>query len=198
MAKARPPKKAAAKKPAATKPGATKPSTRSEKRHARDSRRTRLCVVGAMVLSAVILAAWFPASALYHQRANLASASAQLAQLHSQDVSLTQERHNLNDAAEVGRIARQQYQLVSPGQRAYAVLPPSGTAPANAPYAGDPGNSAPVAPSAASELPPGTVTTTTQPATTAHATTPAHAAASPAAPAQSTWARMVHALEFWR
>jgi cell division protein FtsB len=189
MAKARP----------AKKPSTKKPSTRTEKRHARDSRRTRLCLVGAVVLSAVILAAWFPASALYHQRANLASANAQLAQLHSQDVSLTQERHNLNDAAEVGRIARQQYQLVSPGQRAYAVLPPSGTAPANAPYAGDPGNSAPVAPSGASELPPGTVTTTTQPATTVHGTTSAHAAASPtSAPAQGTWARMVHALEFWR
>jgi cell division protein FtsB len=195
MAKAR-----STKKPAAKKPSTSKPSTRTEKRHARDSRRTRLCLVGGTVLSAVILAAWFPASALYHQRANLASASAQLAQLHSQDASLTQERHNLNDAAEVGRIARQQYQLVSPGQRAYAVLPPSGTAPANAPYAGDPGNSAPVAPSGASELPPGTVTTTTQPATTVHGTASGHATASPTStstPAQGTWARMVHALEFW-
>jgi hypothetical protein len=150
----------------------------------------------------VILAAWFPASALYHQRASLASANAQLAQLHSEDALLTQERHNLNDAAEVGRIARQQYQLVSPGQRAYAVLPPAGTAPANAPYAGDPGNSAPVAPSAASELPPGTVTTTTEPATTVPTKTSGHAAASSASsggtPAEGTWSRMVNALEFWR
>jgi cell division protein FtsB len=187
---------------ARTKSSTKKQPTRTEKRHARDSRRTRLCLVGGFVLSAVILAAWFPASALYHQRASLASANAQLAQLHSEDALLTQERHNLNDAAEVGRIARQQYQLVSPGQRAYAVLPPAGTAPANAPYAGDPGNSAPVAPSAASELPPGTVTTTTEPATTVPTKTSGHAAATSASsggtPAEGTWSRMVNALEFWR
>jgi cell division protein FtsB len=187
MAKARPTQKT------------QKQSTRTEKRHARDSRRTRMLLVGATVLSAVILAAWFPASALYHQRANLTSANAQLAQLHAEDASLSQERHNLNDAAEVGRIARQQYQLVSPGQRAYAVLPPSGTAPANAPYAGDPGNSLPVAPSAASELPPGTVTTTTQPAPAVHTKTSGHATASSGeTPARSTWARMLQTLEFWR
>jgi cell division protein FtsB len=194
MVKARPTQKRSTRKESTRKQ-----STRTEKRHARDSRRTRLLLVGATVLSAVVLAAWFPASALYHQRANLASANAQLAQLHAEDASLSQERHNLNDAAEVGRIARQQYQLVSPGQRAYAVLPPSGTAPANAPYAGDPGNSQPVAPSAASELPPGTVTTTTQPATTVRDKTAGHATASPGGtPAQSTWARMVQTLEFWR
>jgi hypothetical protein len=156
-------------------------------------------VVGAVVVSAVILAAWFPASALYRQRSNLAGASAQLAQLRSEDAALKVERHNLSDAAEIGRIARQQYQLVSPGQRAFAVLPPSGLAPANAPYAGDPGNSAPVAPSAASELPPGTVTTTTQPVP---ATTPTSSGSDPTVSgspaAAGTLARMLRALEFWR
>jgi len=175
---------------------AKKQPTRAEKRASRESRHTQLVLVGATVLSAVILAAWFPASALYHQRASLAGANGQLVQLRSEDAALNQERLNLSDAAEIGRIARQQYQLVSPGQKAYEVLPPSGVAPANAPYAGDPGNSAPVAPTAASELPPGTVTTT-QP-TTGTPSSPRDTVSSGAAPAEGLLARMVHALEFWR
>jgi len=176
---------------------AKKQPTRTEKRASRESRRTRLVLVGATVLSAVILAAWFPASALYHQRASLAGANGQLLQLRSEDAALNQERQNLSDAAEIGRIARQQYQLVSPGQKAYAVLPPSGVAPANAPYAGDPGNNAPVAPTAASELPPGTVTMTTQP-TAGPPSPPRASVSSGAAPAEGTLARMLNALEFWR
>ena len=69
----------------------------------------------------------------YHQRASLAGTNGQLLQLRSEDAALNQERQNLSDAAEVGRIAREQYQLVSPGQKAYEVLPPSGIAPANRP-----------------------------------------------------------------
>ena len=176
---------------------AKKQPTRTEKRASRESRRTRLVLIGATVLSAVILAAWFPASALYHQRASLAGTNGQLLQLRSEDAALNQERQNLSDAAEIGRIARQQYQLVSPGQKAYAVLPPSGVAPANAPYAGDPGNNAPVAPTAASELPPGTVTTTTQP-TAVPPSQPRASVSSGAAPADGTLARMLNALEFWR
>jgi hypothetical protein len=161
--------------------------------------------IGAVVLSAAILAAWFPASALFHQRASLAQANSQLSQLHREDAALNQEGKNLSDSAEVGRIAREQYQLVSPGQQAYEVLPPTGTAKANAPYAGDPGNSAPVAPSAASELPPGTDTTVTQPATGGQkAVTPADTAntANTASAGVSGGSglvdRMVQALEFWR
>ncbi len=48
--------------------------------------------------------------------------------LHSQDAALAQEKKNLSDAGEIGRIAREQYQLVSPGQQAYEVLPPTGSA----------------------------------------------------------------------
>jgi len=174
-----------------------KPPTRRERRDHLEARRSRFVLIGAIVLCAVVLAAWFPASALYHQRANLAQANAQLSQLHSQDAALRQESENLNNTAEVGRIARQQYQLVSPGQVAYEVLPPAVAAPAGAPYAGDPGNAAPVAPSASSELPAGSVTTTTAvaPAPSAHGT-----ATTDAKQHQSTTTleRMVQALEFWR
>jgi cell division protein FtsB len=165
----------------------------------RDARRTRLLLIGAAVLSAVILAAWFPASALYHQGTSLAQANAQLSKLHREDAALSQERKNLSDSAEVGRIAREQYQLVSPGQQSFEVLPPTDRAQANAPYGGDPGNSAPVAPSAASELPPGN-DATTSPTTAGARKAGSHSGAVRAggSGAQDLIQRMVDSLEFWR
>jgi cell division protein FtsB len=157
--------------------------------------RSRLILLGAVVLSAGILAAWFPASSLFHQRASLASATTELRTLHAQDSALAQEKKNLNSSAEISRIARSEYQLVSPGQQAYEVLPPAGQSTAGIPYAGDPGGLAPVAPSATSELPPGDVTTTTVPPTGSTTTIPAtHGSAQPEGLVQ----RMLHTLEFWR
>ena len=103
-------------------------------------------LLGAVVVSAVVLFAWFPAGSLLSQRSSLSAAEAQLATLHRQDAALAQEKKNLSDSAEIGRIGREQYQLVSPGQQAYEVLPPSGAAAAGTPYAGDPGSHGPVAP----------------------------------------------------
>ena len=143
------------------------------------------------MLSAAIVAAWFPATALIDQRASLAGAQAQLATLHQQDAALGQEAHSLADAGEIGRITRQEYQLVSPGQQAYEVLPPAGAASAGTPYAGDPGAATPSAPSAAAELPPGSSTTSST--TTTTTTAPPHTA-----PQQGLLSRMEHALEFWR
>jgi len=153
--------------------------------------------LGAVALSAVVLFAWFPAGSLLSQRSNLAGTQAQLAALQKQDAALAQEKKNLSDAGEIGRIARAQYQLVSPGQQAYEVLPPSGAAAPGTPYAGDPGSHGPVAPSASPELPPGGVTTTTTPA--ASTSTP-HGTAPTGAPTGGTGfvSRMLHSLEFWR
>jgi cell division protein FtsB len=155
--------------------------------------RSRLLFVGALLFSAVVLLAWFPATSLLHQHSDLASASGQLSALHKQDAALAQEKKNLSDAGEIGRIAREQYQLVDPGQRAYEVLPPSGAAAAGTPYAGDPGSTGPATPSATPELPPGGVTTTTTPTGhTGHATTTAPSSSS------GLLGRMLHSLEFWR
>jgi cell division protein FtsB len=159
-------------------------------------------LIGGAVLAAVILVAWFPASSLLHQRSNLASASTELSQLHQQDAALAQERKNLSDSSEIARIAREQYQLVNPGQQAFEVLPPSDASETGTPYAGDPGATGPVAPSAAAELPPASVTTTT---TTAPATGTTHPGSSHSDSSAHTSAdttgflgRMLHTLEFWR
>ena len=157
------------------------------------TRRSRFLFAGALAFSAVVLLAWFPASSLLHQRSDLAGTSGQLAALHKQDAALAQEKKNLSDAGEIGRIAREQYQLVDPGQQAYEVLPPSGAAAAGTTYAGDPGSTGPATPSAAPELPPGGVTTTTTPSGhVRHATTTAPTTSS------GLLGRMLHSLEFWR
>ena len=179
-----------------------KPSAAATTEKAKKLRRARLGLVGAIVASAIVLFAWFPAGSLLSQRSNLHGTEAELNALHAQDAALAQEKKNLSDTGEIGRIAREQYQLVSPGQQAYEVLPPSGATAAGTPYAGDPGSNGPVTPSATPELPPGGVTTTT---TTEPGAAPAaaHAGAATHAGAASTSSggfvsRMVHSLEFWR
>jgi cell division protein FtsB len=161
--------------------------------------RARLALVGALVVSAIVLFAWFPASSLLSQRSNLAGAEAQLGALHKQDAALAQERKNLSDAGEIGRIAREQYQLVSPGQQAYQVLPPAGATAAGTPYAGDPGADGPGTPSATPELPPGGVTTTTTTTPGATPASPHSGRVSSAAPSSGNLlSRMAQTLEFWR
>ena len=188
---------------ASRRPRTSKASGSGAKAKAKGSLgRARLAFVGAIVATAIVLFAWFPAGSLLSQRSNLHGTEAELNALHAQDAALAQENKNLSDSGEIGRIAREQYQLVSPGQQAYEVLPPSGATAAGTPYAGDPGSVGPVTPSATPELPPGGVTTTT---TTEPGASPAAAHAAAAAHPHPTStssggfvSRMVHALEFWR
>jgi cell division protein FtsB len=146
-------------------------------------------LVGAVVLALLVTAAWFPASALYRQHQQLATTDSQLQQLRQQDQALQQERKRLGSSSEVTRIARQQYQLVEPGQQAYEVLPPPNGSGAGTSYAGDPGLQDPVRPSGASELPPGS----------AHSSSSSSRSASHGnASSSSVVGRIVQTLEFWR
>ena len=163
--------------------------------------RARLAFLGAIVAAAVVLFAWFPAGSLLSQRTDLHGTQAELNALHAQDSALAQERKNLSDPGEIGRIARQQYQLVSPGQQSYEVLPPSGQTTGSTPYAGDPGSDGPVTPSATSELPPGGVPDDDH-GSGCDACCDAQARRREPGPASTSSggfvSRMVHALEFWR
>jgi len=159
--------------------------------------RARLLVVAAAVAAAVVLFAWFPASSLMHQRSTLGLSESQLATLHRQDAALAQEKKNLSAPGEIGRLAREQYQLVSPGQQAFEVLPPAGAATTGSAYAGDPGAQGPVAPSATAELPPGATTATTVPTSVSGGTNPAPGAGAGSG-SGGLLARMVRTLEFWR
>jgi len=176
---------------------------RAGARHSSEVRRRRFVLVGAVVLSSAILVAWFPGSALYHQHQQLASTNAQLHALRQQDAALQQEGHALKRPAEVERIARQQYQLVAPGQQAYEILPPSEAQNATAPYPGDPGLQPPAAPDGSAEIPAGASGSAGSPATGAGVARPAGtgAGASGKSSHQSSenlGQRILQTLEFWR
>jgi cell division protein FtsB len=166
-------------------------------------RRNRLLLAVAAVVSVAIVAAWFPASDLYHQHEQLAASTAQLTELRQQDKALDQEGKSLTSPAEIARIARQEYDLVKPGQQAYEVLPPSDGSGSNAPDAGDPGLSGPVTPSGESELPDGADHgSSVAGATGATGTTGGGSAKDPATKSETTsssvGSRILQTLEFWR
>jgi cell division protein FtsB len=176
--------------------------TRAERRAAVAHRRSVVALIGSFVAAAVILVAWFPAGALIDQHRTLAQTSASLDHLKVENRALQAESKNLSKPSEIARIARQQFQLIVPGEQAYQVLPPPGTAGgATDPYSGDPGNSPPVSPSAAPELPPGTVKDG-QPvrAPASHGRThqknaATHTSASSSSP--GLFGRLLRTLEFW-
>jgi len=168
-------------------------SPRGAERRAAQQRRSWVLFAGAVVLSIGILAAWFPLGSLLSQRQQISAASAQLADLKAQDRALGVEQAKLSSPAEVSKLAREEYQLVQPGQRLVQVLPPAGTSTqlgaGQAPYPGDPGLSPVVRPSAIALLPSGE----------APAVTPAHVShAAHAAAGGGLVDRILRNLEFWR
>ncbi len=89
-------------------------------------RRNRMPVVLAAVFALAVLATSFPFTDLLHQHQQLSAEAAQLSQLRHQNQLLPEQQKQLNTSAEIERLARQNYQLVSPGQTLYDILPPSG------------------------------------------------------------------------
>ncbi|MCL4445296.1 MAG: hypothetical protein M1134_00240 [Actinobacteria bacterium] len=191
----------------ATRRAATVPS-RAERRMALHVRRARAGLVASVLVSVLIVVAWFPAGAIVDQRKALAAASSKLATVSKQDRSMVIESRRLSNPAEVARIARDQYQLVYSGQRLYEVLPPNGTARPGALYPGDPGLSPPVSPSAISELPPSLVPASSlsggvnpQRSTSLRGVSASTAGARGTPRADGTpsfFSRVLNTLEFWR
>ena len=87
--------------------------------------RARLFFFVALLIAAVIAVANFPLGALVHERSTVQAENAQLAALRTEDKTLASEVRALHDPATVGRIAHQEYGLISPGQRSVVVLPGS-------------------------------------------------------------------------
>ncbi len=176
--------------------GSGRSRPRAAHRRATGDRRSRLLVVAAAVAAVVVVAAWFPADALYHQHQQLSSSTSQLDTLQRQNDALRQEARRLESPAEVARIARQQYQLVDPGQQVYEVLPaPSASGGTDA---GDPGQQPPVTPSGASELPAGSIGSSTSGAARHAGGTAAGAPSSATGGSSGVLGRILDTLEFWR
>jgi hypothetical protein len=79
--------------------------------------------VGGAALCAVLAFAVFPTSTFLDQRANTTESEERLAVLRAQNEAYKERIERLQTKEEVERLAREQYNLVFPGEEAYAVLP---------------------------------------------------------------------------
>ena len=130
----------------------------------------------AAVTAVVMLAMWFPLATLWSQQRQLSATTAQIAAITQQEQVLRARATAVSSPVTAARLARQDYQLVEPGQSLIQVLPGSGKG-LNPAHGGDPGLQPLVAPSSL----------------TASAATPS---------TSSGWSRfvgrLVRTLEFWR
>ena len=134
----------------------------------------------ALVTAATMLVLWFPLTTLWHQQSEIDNANAQIAALRQQSTSLQAEAKSVSSRAAAILLAREQYQLVAPGQSLIQVLPGNGSGYVSA-NQGDPGFQPLVSPPSQTSL-------------NASST----AASSPTHRADSFIARFIRTLEFWR
>ena len=101
-------------------------SPRKKGEGSRSSARFFWPLVGSVLLVAMLFLFVFPTRTWLHQRDEIEAAEARLQVLDEQNRKLSGRVNELQTDAEVERIAREQYQLVRPGEEAYAILPAPG------------------------------------------------------------------------
>lgn len=74
---------------------------------------------------ALLFLAVFPTRTYLAQRRDLAATERRVAVLSGENKELAERVERLNTDAEIERLAREQYNLVRPGEEAYAILPPA-------------------------------------------------------------------------
>ena len=80
-------------------------------------------VLGVGALVVFLVAGVFPTRTYLHQREQIASAEEKLEVLTAENAKLATRVEELHTDTEVERLAREQYNLVRPGEEAYAILP---------------------------------------------------------------------------
>lgn len=90
-------------------------------------RRAMWPLLGSIVLVGVLFIAVFPTRTYLAQRASISRAEKQLEVLGEQKEALAARARELQRDGEIERLARERYNLVLPGEEAYAVLPPPAT-----------------------------------------------------------------------
>jgi cell division protein FtsB len=78
---------------------------------------------GSAAVLALLAIAVFPTSTYLDQRAATEEAQQRLEVLRAQNTAYEQRIQRLQTAAEIERVAREQYNMVFPGEEAYSVLP---------------------------------------------------------------------------
>jgi cell division protein FtsB len=87
-------------------------------------RRAAWPVLASVALVGILFAGVFPTRTYLAQRASISHAEKQLEVLGEQNAELEARAEKLRTDAEIERWARERYNLVKPGEVAYAVLPP--------------------------------------------------------------------------
>ena len=180
--------------PSARPTGAT-----AANRVAAATRRNRIPVALGAAAAVVVLVSSFPLSVLLGQHRQLSAEAAQLSSIQHQNSLLAEQRLQLNSNAEVKRLARQNYQLVEPGQALYLILPPAGQTTSStpgAPTAGDPANQPLVAPAQAPNMSPDPGLPATAPP--ASPGTGGSISTVPTKPSGGFWSRVGSTLQFWK
>jgi cell division protein FtsB len=95
-------------------------------------RSSWLLVASAVALAGVLFLFVFPTSSWLAQRRDRHQVEAELRRLTVHNQSLEQRVRKLRTPEEIERIAREKYNLVRPGEQAFAILPPR-PAPVTAP-----------------------------------------------------------------
>ena len=80
-------------------------------------------VVVLVMAVGVLFVAVFPTRTWLAQRQDLTATARRVAVLHDQNERLQARVQRLNTDAEIERLAREQYNLVRPGEEAFAILP---------------------------------------------------------------------------
>jgi cell division protein FtsB len=80
-------------------------------------------LVGGVFLVAFLVAGVFPTRTYLHQRDAIAAEEDKVAVLSTENQKLAAKVERLHTDAEIERLAREQYNLVRPGEEAYAILP---------------------------------------------------------------------------
>ena len=79
--------------------------------------------LASLAFVAILFMFVFPTQALLAQRSDLSGARTDLAVLREQNAKLEEEAARLRTPAEVERIARERFNMVRPGEQAFAVVP---------------------------------------------------------------------------
>ena len=90
-------------------------------------RRAVWPVLVTVALVGFLFVAVFPTRTWMAQQQSIAEAEEQLRVLDEQNALLGERIASLQEDEEIERLAREQYNLVRPGEEAYAVLPPAPT-----------------------------------------------------------------------
>jgi hypothetical protein len=160
-----------------------------------------LVVAGGVATAAVILGAWFPLGALLNQHDQLTTASTRLDQLNAEGRNVAAQTERLSSPVALEQLAREEYQLVLPGQRLILVETPSfrpTTKSSSGPYPGDPGFAPLVNPDGTSTASGATGATNTNGTTTSSSSSGSSHSTTSTASSEGFVSRVLGTLEFWR